>query len=129
MTEIDSMCLTMIDTATSWLEIVELPVVETPTIPSGTRGHKGISTHTTPRVPYFDISSAMISTLVNKTWFSRYTHCQHVIYDNGSKFKLHVEAIRDTFGIKHTPTSVKNPRANAILRAGASSNHGNDPHL
>ena len=37
-TEIDFMCLTMIDTATSWLKIVELPVVDRPTIPMGTRG-------------------------------------------------------------------------------------------
>ena len=57
----------------------------------------------------------MISTLVNKTWFSRYPCCQHVIYDNGSKFKLHFEALCDTFGIKRKPTSVKNPQANAIL--------------
>ena len=61
-TEIDFMCLTMIDPATSWLEIVELPVVDRPTIPTGTKGHKGISTHNTPQVPYFDKSSAMIST-------------------------------------------------------------------
>ena len=88
-TEIDFMCVTMIDPATSWLEIVELLVVNKPTIPTGTRGHKGISTHNTPRVPCFDKSSAMISTLVNKTWFSRYPCCQYVIYDNGSEFKLH----------------------------------------
>jgi hypothetical protein len=69
-TEVDFMCLTMIDPATSWLEIIELPVVDSPDIPSGTRGHKGTSSHITPTVPYFDKSSAMISTLVNKTWFS-----------------------------------------------------------
>jgi hypothetical protein len=57
----------------------------------------------------------MISTLVNKTWFSWYPHCQHVIYDNGSEFKLHFEASCDTYGIKLKPTSVKNPQANAIL--------------
>ncbi len=56
-TEIDFMCLTMIDPATSWLEIVELPVVDKPTIPMGTQGRKGISTHNTPQVPYFDKSS------------------------------------------------------------------------
>ena len=44
-TEIDFMCLTMIDPATSWLEIVELPVVDKPTIPTGTWGRKGISTY------------------------------------------------------------------------------------
>jgi hypothetical protein len=114
-TEIDFMCLTMIDPATSWLEIIELPVVETSAIPTGTREHKGMSTHTTPKVPYFDKSSAMISTLVNMTWFSQYPRCQHVIYDNGSEFKLHFEVLCDTYGIKRKLTSVKNPQANAIL--------------
>ena len=57
----------------------------------------------------------MISTLVNKTWFSQYPRCQQVIYDNGSEFKLHFEAICDTYGIKHKPTIVKNPQENAIL--------------
>ena len=37
------------------------------------------------------------------------------IYDNGSEFKLHFEALCDTYGIKRKPTSVKNPQANAIL--------------
>ncbi len=59
--------------------------------------------------------SAMISTLVDKTWFSRYSHCQHIIYDNGSEFKLHFEALCDSYGIKRKPTSVKTPQANAIL--------------
>ena len=57
----------------------------------------------------------MISTLVDKTWFSRYPRCQHIIYDNGSEFKLHFEALCDSYGIKRKPTSVKNPQANAIL--------------
>ena len=57
----------------------------------------------------------MISTLVNKTWFSQYPCCQQVIYDNGSEFKLHFEALCDTYGNKRKPTSVKNPQANAIL--------------
>jgi hypothetical protein len=57
----------------------------------------------------------MISTLVNRTWFSRYPHCQHIISDNGNEFKLHFEAICDSYGIKRKPTSVKNPQANAIL--------------
>ena len=57
----------------------------------------------------------MINKLVNKTWFSHYPHCQHIIYDNGSKFKLHFKALCESFGIKRKPTSVKNPTANAIL--------------
>ncbi len=65
--------------------------------------------------PYFDKSSAQISNLVYKTWFSRYPHCQYIMYDNGSKFKLHFWFLYNTYGIKHKPTSVKNPQANAIL--------------
>jgi hypothetical protein len=49
------------------------------------------------------------------TWFSRYPHCQFLIHNNGSEFKLHFCALCDTYGIKHKPTSVKIPQANAIL--------------
>ena len=118
-TEIDFMCLTMIDPASSWFELVELPVVKMVTTPvdskkgnkKGTRAHK----KPTEDAAYFDKSSAMISTLVNKTWFSRYPRCQYIIYDNGSEFKLNFEALCDSYGIKRKPTSVKNPQANAIL--------------
>jgi len=111
-TEIDFMCLTMIDPASSWFEIVELPVVDpSPTSSSKTRAES----HSKTKDAYFDKSSSMISTLVNRTWFSRYPRCQHIIYDNGSEFKLHFEALCDSYGIKRKPTSVKNPQANAIL--------------
>ena len=108
-TEIDFMCLTMIDPASSWFEIVELPVVDLST--TGRSAHDNTKT----KDAYFDKSSAMISNLVNKTWFSRYPHCQHIIYDNGSELKLHFEALCDSYGIQRKPTSVKNPQANAIL--------------
>jgi len=113
-TQIDFMCLTMIDPASSWFEIVELPVLETLNTPTAI-SRKGTKTHKQPKEAYFDKSSAMISTLVNKTWFSRYPRCQHIIYDNGSEFKLHFEALCDSYGIKRKPTSVKNPQANSIL--------------
>ncbi len=38
-----------------------------------------------------------------------------MIYDNGSKFKLHFRDLCKTYGIKRKPTSIKNPQANAIL--------------
>jgi hypothetical protein len=114
-TEIDFMCLTMIDPASSWFEIVELPVITEAIIPLDTKGRKGKKTHKQPKLAYFDKSSAMISNLVNKTWFSRYPRCQYINYDNGSEFKLHFEALCESFGIKRKPTSVKNPQANAIL--------------
>ncbi len=38
-----------------------------------------------------------------------------MIYNNGSEFKLHFQALCKTYGIKRKPTSIKNPQANAIL--------------
>jgi hypothetical protein len=114
-TEIDFMCLTMIDPASSWFEIVELPVTTDAVIPFDTKGQKGTKTYNNIKLPYFDKSSAIISNLVNKTWFSHYQRCQYIIYDNGREFKLHFEALCKSFGIKHRPTSVKNPQANALL--------------
>ncbi len=92
-TVIDFMCLTMIDAASSWFEIVELPVITETIIPLDTKGRKGKKTHEEPKLAYFDKSSAMISNLVNKTWFSRYLCCQYINYDNGSEFKLHFSAL------------------------------------
>ena len=104
-TIIDFMCLTMIDPATSWFEIVELPVV----LKEDKDGKKVIETET------FDKTSAQISRLVNKSWFSRYPRCRECIYDNGSEFKLHFQSLCKTYGVKRKPTTIKNPQANAIL--------------
>jgi hypothetical protein len=74
---IDFMCLTMIDPATRWFEIVELPTVtqETTVPPTGKSKKVTSSKNTTVAEPYFDKSSAQINNLVYKTWFSRYQHC------------------------------------------------------
>jgi hypothetical protein len=40
--EIDFMCLTMINPATSWFKIIELPVVETSVIPMDTHGVRAL---------------------------------------------------------------------------------------
>ena len=71
-TEIDFMYLTMIDPASSWFEIVELPVTTEAVIPMDTKALKGTKTHINTKIPYFNKSSAIISKLVNKTWFSHY---------------------------------------------------------
>ncbi len=113
----DFMCLTMIDPATSWFEIVELPTVtQEMTVPPTGKGKK-VTFNKNAKVtePYFDKSSAQISNLVYKTWFSRYSRCRYMIYNNGSKFKLHFRSLCNTYGKKRKPTSVKNPQANAIL--------------
>ena len=96
-------------------EIVELPVTTDALIPMDTRGQRDTKTHNNTKLSYFDKSSAMSSNLVNKTWFSRYLHCQYIIFDNGSKSKLHFKALCESVGIKCKPTSVKNPQANTIL--------------
>ncbi len=45
-TEIDLMCVMMIDPATSWFKIVELLVTEfNSVIPTGNKGRKGTNTH------------------------------------------------------------------------------------
>jgi hypothetical protein len=56
----------MIDPASSWFEIVELPVITDAIIPLDTKGCKGKKTHKQPKLAYFDKSSAMISNLVKR---------------------------------------------------------------
>jgi hypothetical protein len=111
------MRLTMIDPATSWFEIVELPIVAREmTVPPVGQGKKvTFDKNTKVAEPYVDKSSAQISNLVYKTWFSRYPRCGYIIYNNGSEFKLHFQSLCDTYGKKRKPTSVKHPQANAIL--------------
>jgi hypothetical protein len=74
---IDFMCLTMINPATSWFEIVELPTVdlETTVPPMSKRKQVIFDKNTKVAEPYFDKSSAQISNLAYKTWFSRYPRC------------------------------------------------------
>ena len=81
--------MTMIDYATGWFEIVQLP-----------EGNK---------------SSAQISQLFNNTWLCRYPRPKEVIFDNGSEFKMHFSSLLKDYGVKPVPTSVKNPQANAAV--------------
>ncbi len=105
---IDFMALTMIDLASSWFEIVELPLVARLT----TRTVNGIETVSKELI--FDKSSNQIARLVNKIWLCRYPRCCHFIYNNGSEFKLHFETLCISYGIKHKPTTIKNPQVNAV---------------
>jgi hypothetical protein len=66
----------MIDPATSWFEIVELPTVTILTVPTMGKGKKvTCSDYIKESDTTFDKSSAQISNLVYKTWFSRYPGC------------------------------------------------------
>jgi hypothetical protein len=72
---IDFVCLTMIDPATSWCKIVELPTVTKLTVPKDSKGKKATCTKYTKVAETFDKTSAQISNLVYKCWFSRYPCC------------------------------------------------------
>ena len=79
--------MTFVDPATGWFEIAEIP----------------------------DKTSARISQIFNSTWLARYPRPRKVIFDNGNEFKKDVLPLLKDFSIKPTPTTIKNPQANAIL--------------
>jgi hypothetical protein len=108
-TIIDFMALTMIEPATSWFAIVELPLIRR----LKTIAVDGKESSIVEEI--FNETSERIAGLVNKTWLSRYPRCRYIIYDNGSEFKLNFEHLCVTYGIKRKPTTIKNPQANAIL--------------
>ena len=105
-TTVDFMCVTMIDPATSWFEIAEIP---THLLFNYDKKGKIIVAES------FEKTSARISLLINKSWLSRYPRPMCVNYDNGSEFKLHFKYLMQDYGIKCKPTTIKNPRANAVL--------------
>ncbi len=76
--EVNFMCLTMMEPAMNWFKIVALPVVEKP-------GSKISDLNVS--AGYFEKTSQQIVRLVNKLWFCRYPHCRHAVYENGSRFK------------------------------------------
>ena len=79
--------MTFIDPETGWFEIVEIP----------------------------DKKSGTLSQLLEQVWLTRYPRPSKIIFDNGTEFKKDFRYIIDDFGIKPTPTSVKNPQANSVL--------------
>ncbi|MGH3056092.1 MAG: integrase, partial [Gaiellaceae bacterium] len=80
--------MTMIDPATSWMEIHEIP----------------------------DKQSITTSEIFDREWLCRYPRPKQVIYDNGSEFKgTEFQELLFSYGIKGQPTTVRNPQANAIL--------------
>ena len=95
MTQIDFMCVTMMDPAASWFKMVELPVSQLPelNIPMGTKGLKGTYTCKQHKKPYFDKTLVTVAMLINRTWFSHYPHSQYIVYNNESELKLHFKTL------------------------------------
>ena len=82
-------CVTMIDPATGWFEIHQ----------------------------YDDKRSITIANIAEQEWFSRYPWPTQVTYDRGSEFigQDFQKMIKNDYGIKGKPITVRNPQANAIV--------------
>jgi len=81
-------CVTMIDPATSWLEIRE------------------IKNKTAERV----------ANVVEQTWLTRYPWPTQLIFDRGTEFMGEFARMaRDDYGLKRKPITTRNPQANAMI--------------
>ena len=64
-TQVDFMYVTMIDPATSWIEIVELLVSQQKLdIPMSLKGQTGRDTYIQSKQPYFDKTSATVGNII-----------------------------------------------------------------
>jgi hypothetical protein len=81
--QIKFMALTMIDPASSWFEIAELPKVKQ--LRQQTVNGKELLIAD----EIFDKTLECISRLVNITWLCRYPRCCYLMYNNGSEFNLY----------------------------------------
>ena len=101
--ELHLTCMTMIDPATGWFEVVEVPnfIVE------DVKNKRTIET--------IDKSSARISRLFDQTWLSRYPRPRKVIFDNGSEFKKDFVPLLKDWSIKPKATTIKNPQSNSPI--------------
>ena len=74
----------MIDPATGWFEIVELPNTDITYVKKDGKEITEV---------IIDKSSAIVSRLFNKSWLSPYPRAKYVIYDNRSEFKLYFKSL------------------------------------
>ena len=98
--ELTLTAMTMVDPATGWFEITEVP-------------YYSIEDVKRDENQYIDKSSARISQLFEQAWLGRYPRPKQVIFDNGSEFKMHFVTLLKDFDIKPKPTTVENPQGNA----------------
>jgi hypothetical protein len=98
------MALTMINPASSWFEIMELPVV-TLLCKQTANGKELLIAD-----KIFDKTLEHKDKLVNKIWLFRYPRSCYLIYaDNRSEFKLYFEYLYESYSITHKLITVKNP--------------------
>jgi hypothetical protein len=81
-------CVTMIDPATGWFEMRQIPNKEAITI----------------------------ANMVEQTWFTRYPWPNQIVFDRGNEFLGEfTRMVERDYGIKRKPTTTRNPQANSIL--------------
>ncbi len=82
-------CVTMIDPATGWFEIQQ----------------------------YDDKQAITVANIIEQEWFSRYPWPTQITFDRGSEFigQEFQKMIKEDYGIKAKPITVRNPQANAIV--------------
>jgi transposase InsO family protein len=98
--ELNLTAMTMVDPATGWVEIAEVPYYNIDDVKNNEQS-------------YIDKSSARISRIFDQTWLSRYPRPKEIIFDNGSEFKMHFMTLLKDFDIKPKPTTVENPQGNS----------------
>ncbi|MGH3055234.1 MAG: RNase H-like domain-containing protein, partial [Gaiellaceae bacterium] len=80
--------LTIIDPATSWIEIIEIP----------------------------DKTARTTALMLDRHWFCRYPRPLFCIYDNGNEFLgFEFQEMLESYGVLSKPTTIRNPQANAIV--------------
>jgi hypothetical protein len=81
--------MTIVDPATGWFEIVEVP----------------------------NKKAVTAAILLDTTWLSRYPRPVQCIFDNGNEFTgFEFQEMLESYGITPKPTTVKNPQANFVER-------------
>ena len=86
--QVELHCLTMIDPATGWFEIEEIP---------------------TKRADY-------VANILEMTWLTRYPWPTEIVMDRGKEFAAEVrELIKDEYAINKKIITTRNPQANSIV--------------
>jgi hypothetical protein len=88
------MALTMINPASSWFEIVELPVVKQ------LCRQRVNSKELLIADKIFAETLEHTAKLVNKSWLCRYPQSCYLIHNNGNEFTLYFKYLCKSYGIK-----------------------------
>ena len=94
--------MTMIDPATGWFEIVEIPMFDLDEV-------------TACNDKYIYKSFARVRKLFNNTWLCKYQYALKFVFDKGSEFKRDFNTFLKEFDIKPILTSIRTPQDNICL--------------